>query len=84
MQYEQMNETKMEEIADRGCIVFHAKHCEQKKGITKTEFKLFLDVKSRPFLNMIQSTEVKMSGGWERMPVTEEIRLASVCIELLQ
>ena len=79
-----MNEVDMEENADRGCLIFRAGNCEQKEEVIKTKFEIMFYVKNKSFLTPMQSMEAKMCGEWERMSVTEEIRLANVCMDLLQ
>lgn len=84
MQYAQMSEEEMEEKADSGCLFFRAGNCEQKNALTKTEFKMIFSIHAGSFWDNIQTTEIGMYGEWNKLPVMEEIRLASVCMELVQ
>ena len=84
MQYAQLNEEEMEEKADSGCLFFKTGNCEQENKLTKTEYEIKFYLHKGSFWDGIQITELQMRGEWDKLPVTEEIRLASIGMELLQ
>lgn len=84
MQYEQMTQNDMEEYADMGCMIFRTEMCEQKETPIKTQIEMIFCAGNNNFLFGTGSIEAKMHGEWEKMPVTEEVRLVSVCMDLLR
>lgn len=84
MQYEQMNQTDMQEYAHMGCMIFRTELCEQKETPLKTKFEITFYAGNNHFLFGTGDIEATMSGEWEKMPVTEQVRLVSVCMDLLQ
>ena len=75
MQYEQMIQTDMQEYAHMGCMAFRTETCQQKETPIKIQFEI-------TFYG--GNIEPKMYGEWDKMPVVEEVRLESVCIDLLR
>ena len=84
MQYEQMTQSDMEEYAHMGCMIFRTERCEQKETPIKTQFEMSFCVGNSSFLFGTGNIEAQMHGEWEKMPVTEEVRLVSVCMDLLR
>lgn len=84
MQYEQMTQTDMEQYANMGCMLFQTERCEQKETVVKTQFEIVFCAGNSKVLFGTGSIEAKMCGEWENMPVTEEVRLVSMCLNLLR
>lgn len=84
MQYEQMTQTDMQEYAHTGCMIFRPDLCEQKETPVETQFEIIFYAGNNSFLFGTGEIEAKMCGEWDKMPVTEEVRLVSVCMDLLQ
>lgn len=84
MQYEQMTQTDMEQYADMGCMLFQTKMCEQKETFVKTQFEIVFCAGNNDFLFGTEEIEATMCGEWEKMSVTEEVRLVSMCMNLLR
>ena len=84
MQYEQMEETAMEEYAHMGCMIFRTEVCEQKETLAKIQFEITFFAGNSAVLFGTGGVEAQMCGEWEKMPVTEEVRLGSVCMDLLR
>ena len=83
MQYEQITEQDMEVYANMGCMMFQTETCEQKETPLKVQFEMIFHAGNNRFLFETGKIEAKMYGEWEKMSVTEEIRLVNTCIELL-
>ena len=84
MQYEQMTQSDMEKYAHRGCMIFQTELCEQKETPIKTQFEIIFCAGNSSLVFGTGNIEAQMHGEWQRMPVTEEVRLVSVCIDLLR
>ena len=84
MQYEQMTESDMEAYANRGCILFQQKTCEQRETPIKIQFEITFHAKNGSLLFEEDEIETQMCGEWEKMCVTENVRLISTCMDLLR
>lgn len=84
MQYEQMTQADMQEYAHVGCMIFQTEMCEQKETPIKTQFEITFYGENNSFLFGTGNIEAKMCGEWDKMPVTEEVRLMSICMNLLR
>ena len=84
MQYAQMTESDMTEYADMGCVAFRTETCDQKETPIHIQFEITFCAENSNFLFGTGSIVAQMCGEWERMPVAEEVRLVSICMDLLR
>lgn len=74
---EQRNQEEVQRGAGAGCILFQVKECTVKQNGFQALFETTLSAQD-------VIPEKTLSGTWERFPVTEEIRLTGVCLDLVQ
>lgn len=79
IQMEEKTKEELLDLADVGCILLDVENCNIVQNITKTTYQVFFHMHQNKWL----SETILMQGEWEVRPISEEIRLASVGMALV-